>query len=164
MTFAPSNSLGAYLIINQRFSEDYEVFLTQITKINSDISRAVNLRDIAIYDKVESINGQQWFNPANAQLKRSGFRQAYSLPATAAGATSTIPHNITGVGTSTTFTYIGGTCVTDAPDNRPIPFASATLVTDQIQILVNGANIVVKNGATAPNITSGYIVLDYLKN
>ncbi len=155
MTFGPQNTLGPFLIINQKFSEEWEVFLTQIMKINADISRAVNIRDIAIYDKVESITGQQWFNPANVQIKRDGFREVFQF----SDANLNFAHNITGI---TLTTHIYGS-FTDGTNFYPLPFVS-TVITDQVKIVVTPTNIVVTKGGTAPAITNGVIVLEYLKN
>jgi hypothetical protein len=160
MTFSPSNSLGAFVPINQTFSEDQSQFLIQITNRDRDIARYINAREIAIYDLIEILTGEQWFG-ATPQVKRDVFRRVYQLGATAAGATTTIAHGITGL---TAFTHIYGTAVTAVVDYRPIPYSSVTAVTDQIEINVDATNINVSNGATAPNITSGIIVLEYLKN
>lgn len=164
MTFGPANTNAIYLPTTQYFPEDAEKFRAVLTFVYSDIARRLNDKEIGLFDLVEFLNGQQWFTTGNPQIKRQAFRKVFPLPATGAGVTTNIAHGITGVGTTTTFTHIYGTAVTTAPDNRPIPFASATLVTDQIQILVNATNIVVTNGATAPGITQGVIVVEYLKN
>lgn len=154
MTFGPQNTLGPFLIINQRFSEEWEIFLTQITKINADISRAVNIRDIAIYDTVQSISGQQWFNPANVQIKRDGFRQVYQF--TGAG---NIPH---GIVTPTLVTGFGQ--YTDGTNFYGVIHASSVPIAGQVTFYVTPTNIVVQSGAGAPAITSGVIVLNYLQN
>jgi hypothetical protein len=57
-----------------------------------------------------------------------------------------------------------GACITDVVDYRPIPCTSATAVDEQISVIATLANIVIVNGAAAPDITSGFIVLEYLKN
>ena len=164
MTFGPANTNAIYLPTTQYFPEEAEKFRAVLTFVYSDIARRLNDKEIGLFDLVEFLNGQQWFTAGNPQIKRQAFRKVFPLPATAAGVTTNIAHGITGVNTTTTFTHVYGCAVTAAPDNRPIPFASATLITDQIQVLVTGANIAVTNGATAPNITSGYIILEYLKN
>lgn len=164
MTFNPTNSLGPFISTSTFFPDDFEEFRAKFLELYRDLSNAVNTREVGVYDLVEFLTGENWFTSGNPQIKRKTYRKVFELPATAAGATTLIAHGITGVNAATTFTHIYGACVTVAPDNRPIPFASATLVTDQIQVLVTAANIAVTNGATAPNITSGYIILEYLKN
>ena len=164
MTFNPTNSLGPFISTSTFFPDDFDEFRAKFLELYRDLSNAVNTREVGVYDLVEFLTGENWFTTGNPQVKRKTYRKVFELPATAAGATTLIPHGITGVNTTTTFTHIYGACVTAAPDNRPIPFASATLVTDQIQVLVTAANVAVTNGATAPNITQGIIVAEYLKN
>lgn len=165
MTFGPSNSFGFFLIQNQYFSKDQETFLQQITKINADISRTVNVREIALFDLAEIPTGQQWFNTANVQIKRDGFRKVFTFGAIAPGATSTIAHGITGFSTLT-FTHIYGTAITSAAtfNQRPLPYVDVTNVTNQISIDADATNFRIVNGATAPNVLSGIVVLEYLKN
>lgn len=132
-----------------------------MTQVQVDNANAVNIREIGQYDTVELLTGQQWFTTGDGQTKRFTFRQVYVLPATAAGATTTIAHGITG---QTLFTKIYGSCITNVVDYRPIPYASVSAVNKQIEINVDTTNINIINGASSPNITSGIIVLEYLKN
>lgn len=161
MTFNPPNTLGPFLPINQTFSQDQKAFWEQVTKSYADTARNVNIREIAIYETNENPTGEQWFTSGDPQVKRSAFRKVYEIGPIAAGATSTTAHGLTGV---TAYTHIYGTAITAAPDNRPIPYASATAVNQQIEIKVDGTNITIINGAGAPNITSGIVVLEFLKN
>lgn len=164
MTFNPVNSLGSFIPTSTFFPEDFESFRTKFLELYRDLSNTVNVREIGIYDLEEFLTGENWFTAGNPQKKRKTFRSVYILPATAAGATTNIAHGISAVNTTTTFTAIYGTCVTDVIDNRPIPYASVTAVNQQIEINVDATNINVINGAGAPNITSGLIVVEYLKN
>ncbi len=164
MSFGPSNTNGVFLPTTQYFPEDAQRFREILTFVYSDIARRLNDKEIALYDLVELVTGEQWFTTGDPQIKRGGFRQVYEVTAIAPGATLLIPHNISGVNTTTTFTHIYGTAFTSFPDNRPIPFSSATVVTDQIEIEVRANNIRIVNGATAPAIVSGVVVLEYLLN
>src|SRR6185295_5487472 len=156
--------IGPFIGTSTFFPDDFPEFRAKFLELYRDLSNAVNTREVGVFDLVEFLTGENWFTAGNPQIKRKTYRKVFQLSATGAGVTTNIAHGITGVNTTTTFTHIYGACVTNAPDNRPIPFASATVVTDQIQVLVNATNIVVTNGATAPSITSGYIILEYLKN
>ncbi len=164
MTFAPTDSKAPFLPTTQVFPEDDSQRLIVHTDTYTQISQNVNIRQLGTYDKIEQVAGQFFFNDTTPSAKRLSYRQVYSIGAIAQGATSITAHGITGVNTTTTFTHIYATCVTDVIDNRPIPYASATLVTDQIEINVDGTNINIINGATAPAITSAIVVLEYLKN
>ena len=125
-----------------------------------EIAQAANFKDIATYETTEIVTGQQFFNTVEPQNKRFTYRQCYVVGAIAAGATLLIPHGIVGI---IMFTRMYGTCITNVIDYRPIPMVSATILTDQVSLRVVGANIEIVNGATAPAITSGVVVLEYLR-
>ena len=165
MTFAPSNSEAPYLPVYLKFEEKGQHLYNQLSTMYSAIAYRLNNREIALYPFDEVLTGQKWSDPANTQLFKETFRTVFLIGALAAGATLTTAHGITGFSTLT-FTYIGGTVITDAAtfNKRPLPYASATLITDQIQIDADDTNFRIINGATAPNITSGLVVLEYLKN
>lgn len=161
LTYAPSNSESPYLPVTFVYPTTADELTNRFPKVYTDISSRLNVREISIYPTTEVQNGQQWFT-TNPQVYRFGFRKVFSVGAIAAGATSTTAHGLTG--NPLVFTYIGGTAITDAVDQRPIPYASATAVNTQIQILCDGTNIKITNGAAAPNITSAIVILEYLKN
>lgn len=154
MTFGPPNTPGSYLINNLRWSKDWDTFLTQITKAYSDIARSINTRDIAIYDLNQNVNGQEWFNPANVQLKRDGFRRVYQF--TGAG---NIAHGITNL---TLVTAYGE--YTDGTNFYGAIFGSSVAIAGQVTFFLTPTNIVIQSGAGAPAITSGVIVLNFLQN
>lgn len=160
-SFSPINSKTAFVATSTVYPEDQSQLLIQLTSRDTTLATAINLREISQYETVEVLSGKQFFTSGNAQKKRFGYRKVFTLPATATGATTNIAHGLSGV---TAYINIYGTATTDIPDDRPIPYASATAVNQQIEVKVLGANIVVINGAAAPNITSGFIILEYLKN
>lgn len=162
MTFLPVNALQVPLDENVSFSDNWDFFLEQITKRYRDIAREVNVKERAFYPlEQEILNNQKWFINNNPQNFRSCFRQVFYFGAIAAGATLNIPHNITEL---TLFTKISGTVITNIPDYRPLPFVDTINVTNQIRINATAIDIVITNGATAPNITQGIVILEYLKN
>ncbi len=160
MSFLPSNSLAPFLPTSQVFPEDESQRLIVLTDNFTSFSQAINQREIGIYETIEQLNGRQYFNSTNPEDKRFGYRKVFSFNAIAVGATLNIAHNITGL--TQVLEWNGGVIV--AGGFRPIPRVSATDVTEQIQVDIVGANIVIVNGAAAPAITSGVVVLDYLKN
>lgn len=166
MTFGPTNTLGSFLPINQTFSEDDEQRLIQQTLRDRDIARNVNLREIAIYDTTEVPTGEQWFNNANAQVKRNGFRKVYSFGAFAAGTTATIPTGLAGV---TIYTHIYGTAITTTPVGGsfvyvPLPYTSTSGPTFNIDLRVADTNIQIIFGAAGFSVSSGIVVLEFLKS
>ena len=165
LTFGPINSNAIYLPTTQYFPDDPEKFRSVLTFVYSDIARRLNDKQIGTFDLTEVVNGQQWFTSGNPQIKRQAFRKVFEIGAIGSGATFTFAHGITGF-TALTFTDCWGQVITTAAtfNKRPVPYASATLVTDQIQLDYDDTNVRIINGATAPNITSGIVVLNYLKN
>jgi hypothetical protein len=161
MTYGPNFGLSNYLDIEfliPKELDELQEWIANRERLTADI---MNIKEMGNYDKIEFVNGQQWFTTANNQVKRYAFRKVFEGGAIAAGATDTFAH---GIGTITTFTRIYGTAITDVVDYRPIPFAHAATVTDQISIVCTATQISVTNGATAPGITSYIVVVEYLKN
>src|ERR1051325_2515542 len=139
--------------------EDQELRM-QLTRRDTQLSIALNTKENGVFETVEVQNGQRWFAAtADINLKRFAFRKVFSFGAIAAGGTLVINHGLTNV---SIFVHIYGTCITDVVDYRPIPYSSVIAVTDQIEVKVTATQIIIDNGATAPNITSGIIVLEYL--
>lgn len=165
MTFGPINSNAIYLPTTQYFPEESEKFRSVLTFVYSDIARRLNDKEIGTFDLTEVLDGQRWFTSGNPQLKRQNFRKVFEIGPIGTGATFTFAHGITGFSVLA-FTAIYGACITNAGtfNKRPIPYSSATLVTDQIQIDADDTNVRVINGATAPNIISAFVVLEYMKN
>lgn len=160
MSFAPEFSSGNFVPENYVIPDEPDQMQEFLKKTLEEHSRFINRKDMAQYETVE-VQNNQTFPGVTPQAKRQIYRKIFVFGAIAAGATLNIPHAITGV---TDFTRIYGTCITAVPDNRPIPFADAALITNQISVLRNGLNIVIVNGATAPNIVSGRIILEFMKN
>ena len=161
MTFLPANASAPFLTEQVTYSEDISQMLIQLTNLYSANSVSMNIREIAIYDLIEIVDGQQWFNPSNTQLKRFGFRQVWSFTTIAAGATLTIAHGIVNL---TLVTSVAGGVLTANPDFRCLPYVNVTAATNQIGVLVDATNIYISVGSGSPAVTSGAVVLEYLKN
>ena len=161
MTYSPSGSLESALPENVSFAEEWEEFLEQWTNLYRKVSRKVNEKERALYPlELEILNDQLFFIPGNTRKYRNVFRKVFNFGTIASGAPLNIRHNIDQI---VQFTRIYGTITTDFPDDRPLPYVDTLLVTNQTSILRNGDFIVIINGATAPNIISGYCVVEYLK-
>lgn len=168
MTFGPANAQSSFLPIEFDIPSDDDLARELISKRERLTATIVNVKQNGQYELLELLSAQQWFSTgiASAPNKpRYGFRQVYSFGAIAPGATLLIPTTIPVIaGQTLFFTLIRGSCVTNVPDFRPIPYSSATAVNQQIEIKVDTVNITIINGAGAPAIVSGIVVLEYLKN
>lgn len=160
MTFGPENAISNYLPVEIQLPEEQADINQVFSDRHRSIADVVNLKENAQYEDSELLTGQQWFTANNNQTKRQTYRKVFDTGVINAGATANIAHGITGVAL---FTRIYGCCVTAVVDYRPIPYSSVAALNQQIEINVAGLNIVIINGAASPQITSGIVVLEYIK-
>lgn len=161
MTFSPTASIGPFIQTSLFFPEEFPEFRAAFLQLYRQLSYTVNIKQIGVFDLQEFLSGEQWFTAGDPQTKRQTFRKAFNIGAIATGATSTTAHGITNI---SSFTHIYGTAVTDVVDYRPLPYVSTAALNQQTSLTVTATNIVIVNGAAAPNITSSIVVLEYLKN
>jgi hypothetical protein len=159
MSISDPSSIAPYLKTTEVYPEDESQLRVTQTNIYTSIATAVNVREIAIYDLQQLITGQQFFTPGDPQQYRYTYRKVFNLGAIAPGATLTVAHNLTNI---TIFTRMYGTCLTSAPDYRPIPYSSVTALNQQIELRADATNLYVSNGAGSPAITSAIVVLEYI--
>lgn len=135
-----------------------EELRTLLTRRDTQLSTSLNFKTNGVYETTELQNGEQFFGPNNTSPKRFVFRKVLEIPAAflpilANGVpVGPILHNITGV---TLFTRIYGIAVT-ATDWRPIP-------NSDIKIVVTSTAYTITNEATSAAITSGIVILEYVK-
>ena len=161
MTTSSNSSIAPFLSTTEVYPEDISQRQIKHTSVYSNVSNAINIREIAVYDLQQLLTGQRFFNPLDVQNLRFSYRKVFQLGALAAGATATIVHNISGL---TTFTRLYGTLIDSAGFYLPLPYVDALNITNQVSIYADVTNIYVVNGATANNIVSGIIVGEYLLN
>lgn len=149
-----------YLPTARQFPQEWALLEPQLSKSWFDLASAVNARTIGIYETFQAVNGDRWFNPVAPADRRQSYRKVFPIGAIAAGVTSTTAHGIKGF---TAFNRIYGTAQT-AGDFRPVPYASATAVNNNIEIKVSLTDIIIINGAGAPNILGVLVVLEYFLN
>lgn len=148
-----------YIKTSRDFPEDIKQLTIQLGKSYIDIANAVNYRIIGIFPTNKpAITGESWFLLNNQ--RQQTLRQVYNFGAIPFGTTITINHGISNL---TQFTRIYGTCITDLPDFRPIPYASVA-PNGNIDLRVTSTQIIIVNGSGAgtPNIVSGIIILEWL--
>lgn len=155
MTYNPQNALGPFIETSTYFPSDFDEFRAKFLAVYREISNNINTREVGVYDLVEFLTGENWFTTGNPQIKRKTFRKVFEF----SDASLNFAHGITGI---TLTTHIYGS-FTNGANFFPLPFVS-TVITDQIRIEVTPTNVVVTKGGTAPAITNGLIVLEFLKN
>jgi hypothetical protein len=150
-----------FLVTSRKFPQDKVDLESVLTKSYIEIAQAVNNRTISLYETIQTVTGNRYFNNGDQQNRRQSFRKIFSFGSIASGASRTMIHGISEI---TSFVQIYGTCRTDSPDSRPLPYVSITNVNEQIQVNVTSSQIIISNGAGANNILDGIIVLEYLLN
>lgn len=133
---------------------DEEQFRLFLSGVYTSVANAVNVRQNGIYQSAEFQSGQTWIDGSPV------FRKVFSFGAIAAGGTSgAIP---TGITTIKYCTNIYGTVITTTPDFRTIPHASVT-ANANIEVIVTTTTYTINVGAASPNVSSGYLILEYVK-
>ena len=164
INYQPSNTFGnTYVPQYTDYHVDDDQLRAALSRRDTQMAIALNLKANGIFEKVETQTGEQFFSPSTDQnVKQFSFRKVFTFGAIAAGGNTSFAHGISNI---LQFTHIYGTCITDTAgviDYRPIPHASVT-ANANIEIIVTITTITINNGAASPNITSGLIVLEYLK-
>jgi hypothetical protein len=156
--------ISPYLRNQRQFpNDDLRELANQTDHAYIDIAQKVNLRTIGLFaDNFPMVTGETWY--LNGQsLRQQTLRQVYPFGTIAPGTELDIPTGITNLGQ---FSRIYGTCITNVPDYRPLPYSDQGTVTTNISILVatvaGQLQIRILPGATSPTITSGIIILEWL--
>lgn len=154
MTFQQS----PYLAEQRNFPNDNIQSLTvQIDRSYIDIAQKINSRTIGLFALGKQIvTGNRWFLQGT-QRNLQTLRQIYTF-----SAAGSYPHGII-FSQTPGFTSIYGT-FTDGANWYPLPYVDASSAGNQVSLQVTPTNIVITRGATAPTITSGYVVLEWLSN
>lgn len=148
-----------YLRTTREFPEELHQLSIECNRAYRDTASCMNDRTIGIYPTGNpAVSGDQYFI-SGGNTKQQSLRQVFPFSAIAAGTNLSLPYKI--AGGFTQFVRIYGTCKTALPDNRPIPYASVA-ANSNIDLRVDPSNIIISNGAAAPAITSGLIVLEWL--
>lgn len=178
---ADSKTVGIFLPttsvwdVNEIYSTEvtspaFKELLVRLYQNLNNIAQALNVKDSAIYNTQEFVNGQLYFaNPAlssttsSVARMRQVVRKVINFGALPNTGTTAVAHGIT-VNSSTTFTRIYGTASDTAGSNYiPIPYASPTLA-NNIELKADATNVTIITGSNRTAFTVCYVVLEYLKS
>ena len=138
-------------------AESIQAFSLEVDRAYVDIAQKVNTRTIALFGNQNIIvTGERWFLANQSEGKQT---QRFLLQFSSAGS---FIHNLDLL-TSLGVTKITGT-FTDGTNWYPLPYVSATNVTDQVSIVVTQTSIIITAGSTAPSITSGFVIVEFLSS
>lgn len=158
MSFSPGVNNNPLLPTAIYLPENQDQRVIRIIELFSQSFKAINFREIGIYEPVEYITGQNWFTTGSPTKKRPTYRKVFSGTIAAPGTTS-IPHGLGNI-SGFTFTKIIGTAQ-NAAGTLFIPLPQAA--PDDVAITINATNInVIAATATYNNFTF-QIILEYLK-
>lgn len=151
-------------------SREFKELLVRLYQNLNRMAMAVNLKDSAIYDTSEFINGQTFFpNPAltsssgTVPVLRQVFRKVVNFGALPNAGVKSVAHGLT-INGAVTFTRIYGTASeTTSLLYIPLPYASPTALNLNIELSVTATNVVVTTAVDYSAYTVCYIVLEYLK-
>lgn len=158
MTLPQRTVRSAFLVNERSFPQDPVELEPVLSKMYLETAYAVNVRTVGTFNTFQVTTGEKWFNVPSGQRDRQSFRQVYPIGPIIAGTTLTTPHGLVGL---TAFTDIYGTCITNIPDYRPLPYASVVAASN-IELKCDSTNIIISVGAGSPNIVSAIVVLEYL--
>ena len=179
----PQNPLGQFVPTNyiwdvQQLQEldvkspEFKELLVRLYQNIGQMALALNDKDTGLYDTIETINGQKYFqNPnfssATAQVPtlRQVFRKVifYTTALPNIGS-ATIPHFIVCT-PATTFTRIYG--VANDPvgfSYLPLPYSSISSLANNIELQVDATNVTITTDSNMSAYTVTYVVLEYLQN
>lgn len=155
-------NIAPFLTTSRQFNpESPGVFVRELTKAYLDTAIAVNLREIALYDTVPIITGQQWTS-SNPQQKNIAFRQVFTAPSILNGTTS-ITHNIP-VTATTLFTHIYGVANNAPSSFLPLPFVDNTSIANCIRLEITATQILITTSVPTYTAYSATIILEYILN
>ena len=142
-------------------SEEFRRLLTRLYEKFNNVILALNVKDSGYYILQEFVTSQLYYNPAsNSPLEfRPAFRKTFNIGALGGGVT-TIAHGMA-ITSSWKFVHIYGAATNSGTlDQYPLPFAGAA--GNNIELRLNGANIVINN-ASGVVFTSATVIVEFLK-
>ena len=152
-------------------SPEFKELLVRLYQNMNKMATIINMKDSALYNNSEFINGQLFFKDplldsttTTTATLRQVFRKVINFGALPNTGTANALHGITTTA-ATTFTRIYGTASdTTAMAYVPLPYAATTGAADCIELWVDATKVYVRTGAAWPaTYNKTYIILEYLK-
>ena len=154
----------AFLRTAREYPEDLHQLTVEVNKSYVDIANAVNSRTISLYPAIRpAITGESWF--VSSSIRNQTLRQIFPFTSTA---TIDIGFKISSIFQFSPRSYGS---FTDGTNAYGLIFGSNVAIAGQISFYIqqNPGNpktdrIAFLTGASAPTLTSGIIVLEWLVN
>jgi len=143
-----------FLKTSRAFPEESVELIRELTKAYIDTANAVNARTIGSFTvNTANQNGENWYLQSNK--RQQGFRKTFVI-----SSFSSFNHNVSGV---SRYVKIYGT-FTDGTNWYPLPYVDGSSTTANIGVKVTSSQVQFTVGGTAPSITTGTIVLEWIAN
>jgi hypothetical protein len=144
-----------YLRTTRDFPKEHEALRVELNKMYIDLANGLNARTAGLFPTNRpAISGEEWFLSSQ---KQQGLRQVYPITGAGSYAHGITLSNISG------FTKIYGVFVDMSGVWYPLPYVDVVAANNQVNVIVNGTNIVVAaGGGSPPSISSGLVVLEWL--
>jgi hypothetical protein len=149
-------------------SPDFKELLVRLYQTVNNIAVATNLKTTGYYFTQEFNTGQLLFNPTNDITNlRSIYRTTINFGALPAAGTKSVAHGIPNIGNPTTYSAVKvyGAATNQTTSNFiPIPYSSATSITDNLELWIDDTNVNIATGGndySAYTIT--YVTFEYVK-
>src|SRR3990172_8327444 len=113
MTFGPANAFGYFLDENMEFSKDNNDLNWQLKEFITQNAISTNIRDIGVYNIVETVIGQKFFS-SDVQKFKDIFRIVIDMGQLPNAALKQIAHGLSNVDNNWFFTRIYGTATEPA--------------------------------------------------
>lgn len=144
----------AFLPTTRVFSQNLDSLTLELNRNYVEIAQAVNNRTIAIFPKNQSaLNGKRWF--LNTGSYQSGQRQVYDF-----SSFTNFDHGLN-LDSIDYFTQCYGQ-FTNGTDWYGLLFSTPTVSAGQVNFYIDPSQIVFVASGTAPAITKGIIILEWI--
>lgn len=155
-----------YLPTSRKFPSDAAQLQPELTKMYVDVATNVNARVIGLFDQIQVVNGERWYNLTETLKRRQGYRKVITFGALSKNNTYTFVHGVTGLTQITTLWGNAVATATIAPITRYIglPYVHHQDANHQIEIYVTDTLLYIILGTQAYDLVSGSVVIEYLKN
>jgi len=166
MTLPSNSGSSPFLPLTKYFpKKEGNSLIERLQEAYADTAKAVNQRDIAIYDLTEGPSGQQWFASTTGGEKRSGFRQVYYVPALLAfPAVTSIVHNIpaTSLAKILITRFSGATTHWVSPNFLSVPIPVVSGIGNTMSMWMDQTNINLVAGNATYDGHQAVVVLEYI--
>ena len=157
-----SNFVRSYNAIPDEWNDAQEFLVEHLR----EVSDGINVRDIGYYQEEEVLTGQQFVpSAANPTVLRNVFRKVVDLGGLN-DFTATNPQNIAHGITITADTLIPrlyGAATDPSTTFIPLPFVDMSGGGGNIELTMDGTNIVLRSNADYSGFTSAYAVVEYVQ-